>query len=428
MPNVLLLNYTHTTDRFDNWGSAAMLHALRRVLEDHIPDLELRWLSHSWLVRQFRQLTIWPRIMFHSGSRPPPFTHHLSRRFSRIVDFFPTVADDFERTADRWLAGGGGMPAREFLAAARAADVVVHNGEHQIYRNSREGCRALFLLWFARTRLGKPSCEINHTANLTTVRPIMPGMVRLTYPALDVVTVRETASLENLRALGITNVELVPDPVFYLEPHQYSADAVVAWKRTVGLDGRPYFCLSASALPMSGPDSATAGAVAELVTRLQRIVPQAVLVAKDRHCRFLADVAARTGAVYFGPDHAFADLWHLFQDATFLVSGHYHYVVMASMVGCPFVPLSTTSHKMEGISRLLDWHIARPYDATFLTADGDAIVDEADRLVGNRPRYAQHLARQTAALRTAAIRNATLVRDAASAPSTAELTVPQSSP
>lgn len=424
MTRVLLLNYNDDLRNADNWGSVAMLHALRRLLEVHIPDIDLRWLPHSWLVRQYRRLTIPPGSLFASDRHLPPFTHLLSRRFSRVVDFFPTIADDFERLADRWLGGAGGAPAHDFIAAARDADVVVHNGEHQIYRNSREGCRALFLLWLARTRLGKPSCEINHTAHLTGVQPIMPAMVRLTYPVLDAVTAREPASLDNLEALGVTNAELVPDPVFFLDPASYSDASVSAWRRSTGLDGQRYFCLSASALPMSAPDGSNEGALVRLVTELKRIVPQAVLVAKDRHCRFLADVAERTASLYFGPEHVFSDLWHLFRGAEFLVSGHYHYLIMASMVGCPFIPLTSTTHKIDGLCRLLEWHRPRPYDATFLTADTDAIIADAKRLASDRQPYADHLIRRAMHLGSQAVRNATLVRDAATSSSRLARTAP----
>jgi polysaccharide pyruvyl transferase WcaK-like protein len=415
MTRILLLNYSDRIERIDNWGSQIMLHALQRLLGDHVPDLTLSWITGAWLVRQYRQLKFGPRTLFRSDLRLPPLTYSLSRRLSRVVDFYPAVADDFERVAESWMMGAGGPQAREFLAAARGADIVVHNGEHQMYRNSREGCRALFLLWLARTRLHKPSAEINHTANLTSVQPIMPGMVQLAYSVLDVVTVREPASLDNLAALGVRNAQLVPDPVFYLEPERYPTDSVATWKRAAGLERGPYFCLSASALPMSIPMDTSAGAVVELVTRLKRVIPQAVLVAKDRSCRFLADVAARTNSLYFGPEHSFADLWPLFRDATLLVSGHYHYVIMAAMVGCPFVPLSTTTHKMEGLCRLLDWHITRPYDATFLRAQADRLVAEAERLTLDRPHHAEHLVRRTAALRHDAIRNAVVLSEAVGA-------------
>ena len=423
MPRLLLLNHLDDTSAVDNWGIQALFYALPRMLHEAIPDLAVTALPKAWLLKQFRKVVVWPHPLLEADVRLPSFTpwpllrlspaiDFFIRRCSRVAEFFPEIVDDFDYVADRWLAGDGGPMAREFIAAARQADVVVHHGENQIYRNSLEGCRALFLLWFARTRLNKPSCEINHTAQLTSVRPVMPGMVRFVYPQLDVVTVREPSSLDNLRALGINKATLVPDSVFYLDPHEFSQARASEWKRSVGLDGQPFFCLSASGLAMSAPRARWEGAVTALVESLKRVVPKAVLIAKDRSCGFLEQVARITNSAFFGPEHAFADLWPLLREARFLVSGHYHNVIMGSMVGCPFVPLSTTSHKMDGVCRYLNWHVTAPFDATSLRTEGDAIVAEADRLNTHRDEYANHLLARSAQLRRDAAQNAILVREA----------------
>src|SRR5438552_3854084 len=169
MPRILLLNENPAAP---NWGAQAMSYAMKRILQDAMPDVALVPISHSWLVKEFRRWRFWPHRLFEAGAAVPAFTYALSRRLSSATEFFPQIVDDFERIATRWCRGEGGPLAAEFLTAVGNSDVIVHNGEHQIYRNSREGCRALFLLWLARTRLHKPSCEVNHTAHLTSVIPI----------------------------------------------------------------------------------------------------------------------------------------------------------------------------------------------------------------------------------------------------------------
>lgn len=402
MPRILLIN--DNSEQL-NWGAQATPRALRAMLHDEIPGAEIEALPYSWLIQKHRRVPTLVGGFYTTRGRG------VVGRLSRSVEFFPTIADDFEWFADRWEAGDGGPMADEFIEAARRADVVIHNGEHSIYRNTMEGTRALFLLWFARTRLGKPSCELNHTAHLTDVLPIMPGIVKRVYPVLDVVTVREPCSLRNLQQLGIDNVELVPDVVFYLDPSAAGGEHIAAWKRRAGLDHQPYFCLSASALPMAAPRPGRVGPVAALVRELQRIVPSAVLIAKDPHCQFLRDVAEATGAAFFGPEHALDDLWPLLHEARFLVSGHYHYVIMGSMVGCPYIPLSTNSHKMRGVCEHLGWHLETPFDATSLGAHVGAIAHEAGMLERDRSVYSDNLRERSARLRVEAGRNARLVRN-----------------
>ena len=409
MPRLLFLSENAAAE---NWGEQAMTHGIKRILRDTIPDLDIVTVAFSRLVRTFRRWSVWPHGLFDSAAALPRFTYSLSRRLSRVVEFFPAIVDDFDAAADQWCRGDGGPPAADFVPVLRDADVIVHNGEQQIYRNSTEGCRALFLLWLARTRLNKISCEINHTAHLTSMIPIMPGMVKRVYPQLDVVTVREPSSLDNLRALGITNATLVPDPVFYLNADDVDDARVAEWKRVVGLGRGPYFCLSPSALPMSAPRNGWGGEIVRLVERLKRVVPQAVLIAEDSRFQFFREVASATRSAFFGPEHGFADLWPLLRDASFLVSGRYHHVIMASMVGCPFVPLTTVTHKMQGVCRQLNWHLTEPHDATALSTEADAIVAEAADLMSNRELHGGHLRHSAQQLGRDAVANGFVIRDA----------------
>jgi polysaccharide pyruvyl transferase WcaK-like protein len=280
----------------------------------------------------------------------------------------------------------------------------VYNGENSIYRNTEEGCHGIFLLWLAKTRLGKPSCIVNHTAQLDDVRPIMSGMVKLVYPVLDLVAVREPCSLANLHDLGIRNAELFPDVVFAQEPREFSRERVDQWRVEKGLVDQKYFCVSASGLPVSMPRGTWDGEITALVRDLKASGLQAVLVAKDPWCLPLAEVAKRTDSLFFGPQHEFHDLWPLFEGASFLVSGHYHYVIFGAMVGCPFIPLSANNHKMRGVCEHLGWHRTAPFDATLLRSCRAEIVEEARRLRERRPTLRAHLLERSAALQSEARR------------------------
>ena len=407
---VLLIN---DNSAHPNWGAQATPFALRRILQRSVPGVEIEAIPWDWLRYRYRRLQVplLGRLLWREDTlralRP------VLMRTSRYTDFFPHVADDFDAFADDWLAGRGGPQAREFLEFAEAARVIVYNGENSIYGNTLEGCHGLFLLWLAKTRLGKPSCIVNHTAQLDSFRPIMSGMVRLVYPVLDLVAVREPCSLENLQALGITNAEPFPDVVFAQDPNEFARERVEEWRRQRGLDSQAYFCLSASGLPVSMPNENWDGEVAALVRDLKASGLQAVLVAKDPWCLPLEEVARRTDSLFFGPENEFHDLWPLFESASFLVSGHYHYVIFGAMVGCPFIPLSANNHKMRGVCEHLEWHRTVPFDATFLRSCRAEIVEEARRLQENRSGLSARLLERSAAFRDEARRLGARVAEAA---------------
>ena len=414
---ILLIN---DNSAHPNWGAQATPYALMRILQRSIPKARITSLSWDWLRHVYRVLPFFkparymlmppPRCVF-TKKRRLSLAQRLLHRVSRPVHFYPAVADDFAAHADMWLRGHGGPDADEFMKLARNSDIVIYNGENSIYRNTREGCHGLFLLWFAKTRLGKPSCLVNHTAQLNEVQPIMNAMVHLVANTIDLVAVREPRSLSNLHQLGINNATLFPDVVFAEDPTDFSADACERWRRHAGLDDDPYFCLSASGLPLSQPRGAWNGAVGDLVAALKKLGLRPILVARDPHCQFLAEVAKRTGSLYFGPEHRFADLWSLFRDAVFSVTGHFHYIIMGASVGCPFIPLSNNNHKIHGVCEMLQWQRTTPFDATWLTSCQADIVQEAQRIRANRQQLSAQLKGRTALLRTQARALGRAVRD-----------------
>lgn len=394
-----------------NWGAQATVFALRKMLSEETGDLQIEAISHAWLRRSYREVHLpWGSRVSYWQGQIGGLKEKVLNRASEPAEYFPVIFDDFDHYADEWAAGRAGRDAAGFVEAARAADAVVYNGENSIYRNTLEGCRALFLLWLTKTRLGKPSAIINHTAQLDDVQPRMPTMVARVFPVLDVVTCREPCAWEEIRARGIARAELVPDAVFYLGDKGPGEEAFEAWKSRVGLDGRPYFCVSGSALPASAPRGAWDGRLTGLVRELSALGGRPVLVAKDPDCFYLEEVAQRTGGLFFGPDHSFGELWPLFRGASFLVSGHYHYVIIGSLVGCPFIPLSVNNRKMKGVCRHLEWPVTEPFDITDLGSHGAEILQEASRLLGHRESISARLEKRAKDLQAESSRNARLVR------------------
>jgi polysaccharide pyruvyl transferase WcaK-like protein len=393
---VLLLN---DNSEQPNWGAQATPRALELILRDTSPALELKSLSWSWLRRDFRVPPFAGLQGWRIDPQCIPRTGPIVRRLTVPVETFPRIRDDFDWFADQWVSGRNGASTTEFINLARWADVVVYNGENSLYRNTIEGCRAVFLLYVAKHRLDTPSCAVNHTAHITDVRPIMRSMVQSVYPTLDVIAAREPRSWDNLRSLGIESARLAADVVFRLGIDPEARTRVSGWQRARGLEPGTYFCLSASGLPTSRPRNGWDGQVALLVRELAKLGFSAVLMARDPACQFLKEVAQRTDSAYFGPEHHYLDLWPLLEDAAFLVTGHFHYAIAASIVGCPFVPLTVNNHKMAGVCEQLGWHLDVPFDATHLAKDRHAIVEAATDLVENRSCFSQALMTRAVELR-----------------------------
>jgi len=406
---ILLLN---DNSEHPNWGAQATPFALGKILEARIPGCEIEALSWDWIRRRLRS----PRLAGFRKFQIPldiiPIGHVVFRKLTMPVEIYPAVRDDFEWFADRWAADEMGPVARRFVVLARRADVVVYNGENNLYRNTLEGCRAVFLTYLAKTRLGKPVCAVNHTIHITSVRPIMKAMVETVFPLLDLVTSREPRSHRAFLKLGVSNARNGADVAFALEDNQEARGKVDDWLGEAGLRPEGYACLSASGLPASAPRDGYDGAVTNLVSRLREAlgVP-VVLVARDPSCQFLEEVARRTGNPFFGPEHHFMELWPLLRNATVLVTGHYHYAIIGAIGGCPFVPLSVVNHKMTGLCEQLSWYRVDPFDVTWLRPSIPAICEEAAALVKQGSPLRERLKRRAAELRDLAMATGDWVRE-----------------
>lgn len=393
-----------------NWGAQASAELLKHQLANET-HARLEVLTWDWLRSNARKITLPMAGKFTFQSSASFLGRVASKLIGEPDNPYPLIMDDFNSYADRWLNRYPSPAVKEFMKKAEGSDAIVFNAENSIYRNTIEGRRALFLVWLTKTRLKKISCVINQTAHLTGVKPVLNAIVRHVYPKMDLVTCREPVSQRQLSQMGLQNILCIPDPVFGFERDSTVKDKTRLWLSSKHLVSRQFFCLSTSGLPSSKPDAHQNGAICELVTRIKNLGLEAVVLAKDPHCSFLEAVAHRTGSCFFGPEHHYSELPELFDNAAFLISGHYHYNIFASLSGCPFIPMSTNNHKMEGLCELLDWVFSKPYDVTDVLTEMDSIESAAREIISNREKLGSALRSKANELKKQANGNAILIRN-----------------
>jgi hypothetical protein len=372
MKKILLLN--DTTDH-DNWGSVANAEWLKAIIQDTMPGVTINSVLSHWTTDRFYQLPWW----LGSGieNRKRKIISHFSKPFS----FLPVVADDFERVADEWCAGKGGPFALEYISKLDQSDAVVFNAEGSTYKNNVSAVRCLFAIWLTVTRFKKPAFFTNGSVTLTYVLPVLNAMVQRAFRDITGVSVREPCSLENVqRWVPDVKVAMYPDSVFYSAIRDKTINSSDAFLSR--LENKKYFCFSLSMLNSRITGYKEAGiektALYDLIKSLQKLVPNAVLMAKDRMDQsIIKDLAQSTGSLFFGPEHHYTTLVPLFQNAQFMISGRYHHLIMAAISGCPAIPLRTTSHKIDGLCRLLYPLIGEPFDPTWLRPELGKITDIA---------------------------------------------------
>ncbi|KAB2835511.1 MAG: polysaccharide pyruvyl transferase family protein [Candidatus Brocadia sp.] len=384
MTSILLIN--DTSDQ-NNWGCQATTSALKGLLADHVANLELKTITLGQIRKQFRAYKSYPfgsnKRVFewfsgndHENTKGTKLIRKIKASSSVPIEFFPSVSDEFDDIARAWIKGQGGPVGRETLEKIKSSDVVILNGEGAMFSNTLKGQRPLFLMYLAKKYFGKPSFIINHSAHFMTSTPLLLSMARTVYPLMDMVLVREPYSSRNLQNLVGVEPEVVPDAIFSLRFDSSVPDFVQELKNL----NSEYVCIGATSL--AGVTSwKPYDAYCKLINKMKNLGFNVVLIAKDKADMFLKDIVKSTDASFFGPDRSFFDLYQLLKGSRLYISGRYHPMILASMAGCPFVPLNANMHKIEGLCELLEYPIRQTFDYFRLSSEIDDIIQVSETLL-----------------------------------------------
>jgi polysaccharide pyruvyl transferase WcaK-like protein len=390
-PTVSLLN--DTRDQC-NFGSEVLTDGLVRILRDRVPGVTVEPVPSHWMI----------------GLGMPVIYHDHARGFRVPNAHYPRVADQFDAVADLWDAGAGGPGVASIVERLGRADLVFTNGEGSLYRDNESALRELFCAWYAKERLGIPTVFANAMVHLTDVVPILPGMVRRTFPVLDAVAVREARSLANLRAfLPDLDARLIPDSAFAITPADArDTEAVAAVRARIG--DRPYFLFDPGTMPIDARPG-TRSALHRMIEALKGTDVQAVFVRKDLTDGFVEAVARETGSVYVDTVEDYREYMTLLAGAEYSVTGRYHNTTLAGIMGCPVLALATTNHKVHGAVDMLDPELGEPFDGTDILPALDAVVARAQGFRAERDAWRRRLTDVSAARHRECFALGDLVRD-----------------
>ncbi len=381
LTNILIIN---DFKDLQNWGAKATSYALDCMLKKYNRNMEVYSLPNNYF-------GVSKHERFGSAKRILNIPNKLIRKTKSDMDIYPSVADDFDYYKQKWISYKAGDPGEQFIALTNKADIVIFNGENTIYPYSKDGLKGLFLLYVAKYGLKKHACVINQTSVVSPpIRPDLRGVVQMMYPELDLVTTREPFSQLDLEKIGITNSIMIPDPVFTINSNFEAEDIFEDWSVNNGLLGEKYFCISFGSMPNRILESVLMrnSPLVDLIEKLKRYVPIPVIVeSKPSNMKYIKVLARATGAKIFSPNHSFFELWPLFRNAQYLISGRYHHVIISAKVGCPVIPLATTTHKMEGLLSLLEWNFTKPYNPGYLKPFIHEINRKSEQIINNREYY-----------------------------------------
>jgi len=250
----------------------------------------------------------------------------------------------------------------DFLRVARAADVIVFQGEGTVgpseyLRNTR-----LYALPYLASRLWKkPVLSLNQTIYAKDRHDELA--IRNIFGSFQLIAVREAASLAYARSLGLRDVVMCPDMAF-LEMAPGAASVEVPRK--------PCFCVTGSAAG-EHYDRTEFGRTIRALHEATGLEPIFLYSrAGDRQLTSEGDFSTVSGSDH--PD--VAEIVPLLRGASFVFGGRYHTAITALAQGTPVILLPGNTFKSEGIGPMLG--IDCPVYGVGETAE---IVAEAGRIL-----------------------------------------------
>lgn len=356
-----------------NWGLQACTQGLLEIIAHKNPDTDIAQFDHAFMHRRY---SFEPRLF--GRKKLFAYNSRIAKKFFPIFHVLPRVADEFEYIADLWLKGKGGRGANEFLQQARKADAVIFNAEGSTYRdNNICALKGLFMLWLAKTKLKKKSLFLNGSVTLTKVDSTLPAMILKVFSVIDIAAVREPDSYQNIVGYYpelMSQIRMVPDSTYVLKVERRNLQDKI-------FPGEDFFALSLSMLPVDFIRTRSLSALVYLINELKKIIPNAVLLGKDKEDQILRDVAQLTGAFFVGPSYDYQSVLNILERAKFIVSGRYHNAIFATKVGCPVIPLHTSSQKIYGLASLFRPTMPEPVDPTHLWHENKKVLDYANSIL-----------------------------------------------
>jgi polysaccharide pyruvyl transferase WcaK-like protein len=389
--------------RCQNWGLQACTDGLLHIIAQENLDANFMQLDHAYMHRRY---SFEPRLF--GGKKLFAYESRIARKFFPVFHVLPRVADEFEYIAALWLQGKGGRGAKEFIEKAGAADAVIFNAEGSTYRdNNIAAVKGLFMLWFAKTKLGKKSLFLNGSVTLTRVDATLPAMVKKVFSAIDMAAVREPDSYQNILQYYPElegKIRMLPDSTYALELAQRTLEDL----KFLDLD---FFAFSLSMLPVDFRRTRDTSALVHLLQKLKKTVPNSVLLAKDKEDQILEEAARLTGSFFVGPSYDYQSLLHILKRARFICSGRYHNAIFATKVGCPVIPMHTSSQKIYGLASLFNGIMPKPIDPTDLWNEDELVVHHARTILEQGDSLRTAYKERAAELRQEALRLSGIIHD-----------------
>jgi len=367
---VMLINDSSSNP---NWGDRAASIALQHILAESGASLcgsisedalsRIRFFgnsTHDELVPSESNVAKAIRLV------TPPLIKQFAEKifciWSRSDDdaVVPTVWSRYGEAVNRWMRETDKWV--ELKQGLEAADVIIVHGDGSIATRSNVAFSMMFLVYLAKFVMGKPVGIVNHTVDPSDND--LDEIVRNLYPSLDVITFRETQSVERCKDFCVGRY--VPDSGFWFAPAPKDAWIQLVQRKTYmniwpyqfDFDPSiPYICIGGSSLFYPITDEQIRDLQRSYVALVEKIRDfwegQVVFVASDlRDEDILKPLAIRYKAPFLPVVTPVQQAVDMLGHSAAYVGGRWHAGIFALRGGSPVIPIESKTFKISALCEM----------------------------------------------------------------------------
>jgi polysaccharide pyruvyl transferase WcaK-like protein len=318
-----------------------------------------------------------------------PYSWHM--KLEKLYGAKDFISEDPTASVDNLLAHKHQHRAlARIYDQASEADLIVVDGDGDIIFSTPPRRQTLFLLSMIELgiRLKKPVFLLNSMIsdcptsgrNGSTVT-----VARRLFSQCRAVRLRDLESLAYVMAeMPEADAGFIPDSLFSWYSRYESCDSrppvdgdfLLPFPEREGLWGKldfsqPYICIGGGALAASQPERAIPAYV-RLAEKIKELGFRVYLTENDTPDSFLHKVAEETSVGIVPVDAPILLSGAVLAHARLFISGRYHPSIFAALGGTPCIFLGSHAHKMQSISRLLEYEMYREFSGV----PGELEIDE----------------------------------------------------
>lgn len=230
-------------------------------------------------------------------------------------------------------------------------DVVCFNGEGAIHEKSGHFFRLLGSL-YAFKLSGLRVYALNQTVD---VRPnsLHAKLIQLVYPKMDRVSVREPISQRTLKSIGIDS-ELIGDAAYALPRLSNEDRDMLASSFNLKI---PFIAVTASSAMER--NKASVNKIDELIQAVSGLDRSIVFLANTKTDLYIAKKLSSKYKfkIISYTDALYKEAISIISKADLVVGGRQHPNIFAAKYGVPFIGLDGNTHKMSGVTELLNYPV-----------------------------------------------------------------------